>query len=97
MAWVAAEPSGQQGLAERRGELAAVDYDVLVTGRSPGVLPLAIVAALFIGFDVASDEVGVIQRRQLPRMYRLLRMDVHPHRFRHCTIAQRLGLQPDFE
>lgn len=90
-------PVAQQGLTERGGELAAVDYDVVVTLLSPGGLPLPIMAALFIGLDVASGELGGVQRGQLLRIYRSSRMDVHPHWTRHCTVAQRLGLQPNLE
>ncbi|MET4015931.1 hypothetical protein ABIC10_001019 [Bradyrhizobium sp. S3.2.12] len=42
-----------------------MDYDFLVTLRSLGVLPVPIVAALFIGLHVASGKAVVIQSRQL--------------------------------
>lgn len=76
MTCVAAKLCVQQGLAERSGECASMDYHLLVTHSSAGGLPLPIMAALFIGLDVPSGEVGIMQRRQLLRMYWPLRVDV---------------------
>lgn len=77
----------QQRLTERRRDLAAVDHDVLVPRRGLSALPAPIVAALYIGLHVASGEVGIAQRSQLPGMCGPLCMDVHPHRAWRRTTA----------
>ncbi|MFK4535286.1 hypothetical protein ABIA00_003469 [Bradyrhizobium ottawaense] len=74
-----------------------MDHDIVVPLGGSSALPVPIVAALFVGLEVASGEFAIAERCQLPGMYRALGMDVHPHRPWHRTTAQRPGLQLDFE